>query len=66
MAGLLPQMLMRRTELSVTTKLSAKHETPPFANVLLADVFLSVVVKMFVSFLCQVMFDLYVWQARVI
>src|SRR3989344_3277087 len=28
-------MLMRRTELSLTTKLSAEHETPPIANVLL-------------------------------
>ena len=34
-AGFLPQMLMRSTELSATTKLSAEHETPPIANVLL-------------------------------
>ncbi len=35
-AGFLPQMFMRSTELSATTKLSAEHETPPIANVLLA------------------------------
>ena len=35
-AGFLPQMLMRSTELCVTTKLSTKYETPPIANVLLA------------------------------
>ncbi len=34
-AGFSAQMLMRRTELSVTTKLAAEHETPPIANVLL-------------------------------
>ena len=35
-AGFSAQMLMRRTELPFTTKLSAVHETPPIANVLLA------------------------------
>jgi hypothetical protein len=39
-AGFLPQMFIRSTKLSATTKLSAEHETPPIANVLLADVFL--------------------------
>ena len=34
-AGFLPLMLMRSTKLSATTKLSAEHETPPIANVLL-------------------------------
>lgn len=34
-AGFLPQMLMRRTEVLATTKLSAENETPPIANVLL-------------------------------
>lgn len=34
-AGFLPQMFMRSTNLSATTKLSAEHETPPIANVLL-------------------------------
>ena len=29
---------MRSTKLSATTKLSAEHETPPIANVLLGDV----------------------------
>ena len=40
-AGFLPQMFIRRTKLSVTTKLSAEHETPPIANVLLATVVFS-------------------------
>ena len=35
-AGFLPLNLMRSTKLSATTKLSAEHETPPIANVLLA------------------------------
>jgi hypothetical protein len=35
-AGFLPPMLMRNTKLWATTKLSAEHETPPIANVLLA------------------------------
>jgi hypothetical protein len=34
-AGYLAQKLVRRTELSVTTKLSSGDETPPIANVLL-------------------------------
>ena len=34
-AGFSSQMLVRSTELSVATKLSAEHETPPIANVLL-------------------------------
>jgi hypothetical protein len=34
-AGYLAQKLVRRTELSVTTKLSSGNETPPIANVLL-------------------------------
>ncbi len=34
------QMLMRRTELSVTTKLSTEHETPSIANLLLVLAFL--------------------------
>jgi hypothetical protein len=33
--------LVRRTELSTTTKLSSGDETPPIANVLLYAVFLS-------------------------
>jgi len=38
-------MLIRRTELSATTKLSAEHETPPIANVLLAaDAIVSIVI----------------------
>ena len=52
-AGFSPQMLMRSTELSATTKLSAEHETPPIANVLLAAVKLfgrSVVVRIVI---CQ-------------
>jgi hypothetical protein len=40
-AGFLPLMFMRSTKLSATTKLSAEHETPPIANVLLAVGFLS-------------------------
>ena len=32
-ARFLPQMLMRRTELSLTTKLSAEQETQPITNV---------------------------------
>ena len=35
-AGFLPLNFMRSTKLSATTKLSAEHETPPIANVLLA------------------------------
>ena len=42
-AGFLAQMLMRRTKLSVSTKLSAENETPPIANVLLAVRFLFVI-----------------------
>ena len=34
-AGFSAQMFMRSTKLSATTKLSAEHETPPIANVLL-------------------------------
>jgi hypothetical protein len=34
-AGFLPLNFMRSTKLSATTKLSAEHETPPIANVLL-------------------------------
>jgi hypothetical protein len=41
--GILAQMLMRRTKLSVSTKLSAENETPPIANVLLAVRFLFVI-----------------------
>jgi hypothetical protein len=36
-------MFIRGTALSVTTKLSAEHETPHIANVLLAEGFLFVV-----------------------
>ena len=32
-------MFMRSAKLSATTKLSAEHETPPIANLLLAPVF---------------------------
>ena len=39
-AGLLPLMFMRSTKLSATAKLSAEHETPPIANVLLPAGFL--------------------------
>jgi len=42
-AGFSAQMLMRRTELSITTKLSVEHETPPITNVLLCPGFLSAV-----------------------
>jgi hypothetical protein len=35
-AGFSAQNLVRRTELSATTKLSSGDETPPIANVLLA------------------------------
>ncbi len=38
--GLSAQMFMRSTKLSATTKLSAEHETPPIANVLIAVVLL--------------------------
>ena len=34
---------MRSTELSATTKLSAEHETPPIANVLLSAALILVV-----------------------
>jgi len=34
-AGFLPLMFMRSTKLLATSKLSAEHETPPIANVLL-------------------------------
>ncbi len=34
-AGFLPLNFMRSTKLLATTKLSAEHETPPIANVLL-------------------------------
>jgi hypothetical protein len=34
-AGFLPLNFMRSTKLSATAKLSAEHETPPIANVLL-------------------------------
>ena len=37
-AGFLPQMLMRSTKLSATSKLSAEHQTPPIANTLLLKV----------------------------
>jgi hypothetical protein len=40
-AGFSAQKLVRRTELSLTTKLSNGDETPPIANVLLAVGFLS-------------------------
>ena len=43
-AGFSVQMLMRKTELSAITKLSAEHETLPIANVLLAAALLSSVV----------------------
>ena len=42
-AGFSAQMLMRSTELSATTKLSAEHETPPIANVLLSAALILVV-----------------------
>jgi hypothetical protein len=38
--GFSAEMFIRSTALSVTTELSAEHETPPIANVLLAVVFL--------------------------
>ena len=38
--GFLPQMLIRSTEVSATTKLSAEHETPPIGKVMLAADFL--------------------------
>jgi hypothetical protein len=42
---------MRRTELSATTKLSAEHETPPIANVLLqAGVISVMIVQSFFGF----------------
>ena len=42
-AGFLPLNFMRSTKLSATTKLSAEHETPPIANVLLYAALFSVV-----------------------
>lgn len=39
---------MRSTKLSATTKLSAEHETPPIANVLLCAVLI-----VFSAFLCH-------------
>jgi hypothetical protein len=39
-AGFSAQMFIRRTALPITTKLSAEHETPPIANVLLWAAFL--------------------------
>ena len=39
-AGFSPEKFIRRTALSLTTKLSAEHETLPIANVLLATVLL--------------------------
>jgi hypothetical protein len=44
--------LMGRTELSITAKLSAEHESPPIANVLLCEVICCIL--FFV--LCQVSF----------
>jgi hypothetical protein len=44
MGGLLAQKLVRRTELSATTKLSSGDETPPIANVLLPAGVLPVVI----------------------
>ena len=52
-AGFSVQMFIRRTALSVTTKLSAEHETPPIANVLLVAV-------VFLSFLILIPFFNYV------
>jgi len=45
-AGFSVQKLIRRTELSATTKLSSGDETPPIANVLLCVVFLLIVFVM--------------------
>ena len=45
-AGFLRLMFMRSTKLSNTTKLSAEHETPPIANVLLAVVILSIYTRL--------------------
>jgi hypothetical protein len=47
-AGFSAQMFMRRTELPITTKLSAEYKTPPIANVLLAVVISSTVLKVIV------------------
>lgn len=44
-AGFLAQMFIRRTELPLTTKLSAENETPPIANVLLPDALLSATIS---------------------
>uniref|UniRef100_UPI00404A1022 hypothetical protein n=1 Tax=Gelidibacter sp. TaxID=2018083 RepID=UPI00404A1022 len=44
-AGFLPLNLKRSTKLSATTKLSAEHETPPIANVLLPVVVLCFIVS---------------------
>jgi len=44
-AGFLVQMFVRRTELSVTTKLSNGDETPPIANVLLPVVFMPIILS---------------------
>jgi type II secretory pathway component PulL len=41
-AGFSAQKLIRRTELSATSKLSSGDETPPIANVLLVAALLSV------------------------
>ncbi len=42
MAGLLALNFIRGTELSATNNLSAEHETPPIANVLLCAAILSI------------------------
>jgi len=57
----LAQILMRRTELSATTKLSAEHETPPIANVLLVAVFIALLILPHISFrvLLLYIFQLY-------
>jgi hypothetical protein len=54
-AGFSAQRLMRRTELSATTKLSVEHETPPIANVLLAAGVLSAVLNSSINIFCQVL-----------
>jgi hypothetical protein len=40
--GFSAQMLVRRTELSATSKLSSGDETPPITNVLLCPVIISI------------------------
>ncbi len=50
LAGFFALMFMRSKKLSVTTKLSAEHESPPIANVLFSVGFLIVLFLSILSF----------------